>query len=189
VLADAQAAEASTKQSSTRFWLSAVGVVLGSVALAVLAQLPLVRAPWARLAPVLLRADVVVPLLVIPVATLLHRAWSTSDRFADLSHDLTADAAAAEPRLKADAADAEQRLKADAAAAEQRLKVAISEVVKEAVLVSEVRSEKRVVDWARAATAMSAGHAARAAHAAQMVMASATAAQPPGSRRRRAGSR
>ena len=214
---DAQAAKASasTKKEDTGSWLSVVRLVLSSVALALLAQWPPVSQLWARLAPVLLRADVAVPLIALPCATLLYRLWSTSDRFTDLQSVFAvgfasqkADAAAAEQRLKAelasqkadtaagfasqkaDAAAAEERLKdelasqkadtaagfasqkADLTAAEQRLKDDIKDV-KAAVLTSE----KRTVDWAHAAAAMSAGHAAEAAVSAQTAQAAATAAQ------------
>ena len=191
--ADAKAAATSAKQERAWSWLRVVGVVVGSVALALLAQLPGVHRVWARLAEPLLRADVLVPLLVLPAVTLLYRAWSA----ADLVGSQKAEAVAAEQRLTAafgslrsDAVAAEQRfmaafgsLRSDAVAAEQRLRgeiMAVKEEVtslKAEVLQSERRTEKRIVDWANAATAMSAGHAAHAALSAQTAQAAATAAQ------------
>ena len=228
--AQAAAASASTKQEATGSWLSKVRLMLGSVALALLAQWSPVRELWGALLPLLLRADVAVPLIALPSATLLYRLWSAFDRFGDLTSNMaagfasqTADAAAAEQRLKAELASqkadtaagfasqkadaaagfasqkaeltaseqrltaelasqkaeltaSEQRLKAELTASEQRLKADIKDV-KESVLTLDVRWEKRMVDWATAATAMSAGHAAQAAVSAQTAQAAAIAAQ------------
>ena len=239
--AQAAAASASTKQEATGSWLSKVRLMLGSVALALLAQWSPVRELWGALLPLLLRADVAVPLIALPSATLLYRLWSAFDRFGDLTSNMaagfasqTADAAAAEQRLKAELASqkadtaagfasqkadaaagfasqkaeltaseqrltaelasqkaeltaseqrlkaeltaSEQRLKAELTASEQRLKADIKDV-KESVLTLDVRWEKRMVDWATAATAMSAGHAAQAEVSAQTAQAAAIAAQ------------